>query len=109
MVTNKTMVTDDGDYNADFVCYIVQMASKYKEEAELLRKQLQNAEELNVNLRREIAELHRAIDKFTRSPDAAMYTSLIVKSEAGASVVAGSGRTTAWGHTASPSVSSHGV
>lgn len=105
---NETMVIDDSDANVDFVLCFGQMATKYKEEAELLRKQLQNAEELNANLRREIAELHRAIDKFTRT-DAGMYASLIVKSEVGATV-SGSGRT-AWGPSAttSPSVSSHAV
>lgn len=49
------------------VCFVgLQQAMHYKEESEILWKQLQCAQEMNANLRREVAELHRAIETLTQ-------------------------------------------
>lgn len=61
------------------VCVRSKQATNYKQEAEILRKKLQSAEEVNSGLRREISELHRAIEKLAQTPDNGLFVPLVVQ------------------------------
>lgn len=62
-------------------CLCSKQVSNYKQEAEVLRKKLQSAEEVNSSLRREISELHRAIETLAQNPDRGIFVPLVVQPE----------------------------